>query len=98
VQEHMICGSKKFAKTGEHRDSECRTCANLSLIVTSCKPLPSAASRLSSGTVKPLGFFQFDTGGGIFHASWSSAVNFRDGDRSIGGGGLGGPYRSILAK
>lgn len=28
---------------------------------------------------------------GIFQASWSSAVNFRGGDRSMGGGGLGGP-------
>ena len=65
-------------------------------MVTSCKPRPSAANRLSRGTVYPLGFFQFDIGGGIFQASWSSAVNLRGGECMTGGGGEGGPRRDLL--
>mmetsp|Transcript_78077 Transcript_78077/g.208743 ORF Transcript_78077/g.208743 Transcript_78077/m.208743 type:complete len:324 (+) Transcript_78077:266-1237(+) len=65
--------------------------ANLSLTVLSCKPRPSAATRLSSGTVYPCLFFQFDTHGGIFHDFWSAAVSFRGGECCTGGGGVGGP-------
>ena len=65
--------------------------AKLSEICTSCIPLPSAASRLSSGIVYPLIFFQFEMHGGIFQSCWSFAVIFRGGLCMTGAGGDGGP-------
>src|SRR5690606_17314916 len=66
--------------------------------VVSCNPLPSAARRLSSGTVKPFGFFQLLTGGGILQASWSAAVSFLGGECMTGGGGEGGPRGIFLCR
>jgi hypothetical protein len=47
--------------------------AKFSLMWTCCRPRPSAASRLSSGTVYPLGFFQLEMHGGIFQSACSLA-------------------------
>jgi len=59
--------------------------------LTSCKPRPSAARRLSKGMVKPFGFFQFEMHGGIFHSFCSFTDTLRGGECSTGGGGDGGP-------
>ena len=65
--------------------------AKLSEIWTSCSPRPSAASRLSSGIVYPLMFFQLEMQGGIFQSFWSLTVILRGGECITGAGGEGGP-------
>lgn len=65
-------------------------------IRTSCNPLPSAASLLSSGIVNPLLFFQLEIHGGIIHSFCSAAVAFLGGLLSTGAGGLGGPRGIFL--
>lgn len=68
-----------------YSDSDRR--AKLSLICTSCSPRPSAASRLSSGMVYPLAFFQLEMQGGIFQSIWSLTVTGRGGECMTGTGG-----------
>lgn len=65
-------------------------------LLTSWRPRPSAARRLSKGMVKPLLFFQFEMQGGIIHSFCSAAVALRGGLRRTGGGGLGGPRGIFL--
>ena len=55
--------SSRALRSAMYSDSD--SLAKLSEICTSCSPRPSAASRLSSGMVYPLMFFQFEMHGGI---------------------------------
>ncbi|OMH78392.1 hypothetical protein AX774_g8222 [Zancudomyces culisetae] len=70
--------------------------AKLSLILTSCNPLPSAANLLSSAIVYPLAFFQFEIHGGITHAFCSSTDTARGGECITGAGGEGGAFGILL--
>lgn len=80
--------SLRAHRSADYRASD-KSMKLLKLMVSSRSSLPSETSLLLRGTAYPFLFFQFDTGGGIFHSSCCSAFSTRGGDRKIEAGGDG---------
>lgn len=94
VMAARVSTSTRAFRSAMSSDSE--NLANLSFTSGSSRDRPSAATRLSSGTMKPFRFCQLETAVGISHAAWSSAVSFRGGECMMGTGASGGPPGSFL--
>ena len=62
----------RAVRSAMYSDSD--SLAKFSLMCTCCKPLPSAANRLSNGIVYPFAFFQLEMQGGIFQSACSCTV------------------------